>query len=50
MYARWIAANNRAELAVYPGGSHQFNAYSHTLAEEANARVDCFLRRVTGQT
>jgi acetyl esterase len=50
MYARWIAANNSGELAVYPGAAHQFNAYSYTLAEEANARVDQFLKRVTGQS
>jgi acetyl esterase/lipase len=50
MYARWIAANNRAELAVYPGGAHQFNAYSFQLAEEANTRIDCFLKRMTGQS
>ncbi|HMF75862.1 MAG TPA: alpha/beta hydrolase fold domain-containing protein [Bryobacteraceae bacterium] len=49
MYARWIAANNPGQLAVYPGGSHQFNAYPYALAEEANARIDCFLRQVTAQ-
>ncbi|HEY1949620.1 MAG TPA: alpha/beta hydrolase [Bryobacteraceae bacterium] len=48
MYARWIAANNNGELAVYPGAAHQFNAYSYTLAEEANAHIDRFLKRVTG--
>jgi acetyl esterase/lipase len=50
MYGRWVAANNSGELAVYPGAAHQFNAYSCTLAEEANARVDRFLKRVSGQS
>ena len=27
MYARYIAAGNRAELAVYPGGAHGFNFF-----------------------
>jgi acetyl esterase len=50
MYARWLAANNSAELAVYPGGAHQFNVYSYALAEAANARIDQFLKRATGQS
>ena len=43
MYSRWIAAGNRAELAVYPGGAHGFTAFPFTLAKEANARIDAFL-------
>lgn len=49
MYARWIAANNDAKIALYPGAPHQFNVYASTLAEQANARIDLFLREVTGQ-
>jgi len=44
MYARWVAAGNQAELAVYPGGAHAFNAFPLALADEANARCDRFLR------
>lgn len=42
--ARWRAAGNRAELAVWPEGIHGFNAYPLELARLANARQDAFLR------
>jgi acetyl esterase len=45
MYTRWIAAGNQAELAVYPGGAHGFNAFPFALAEQANARIDAFLAK-----
>jgi acetyl esterase/lipase len=47
MYARYIAAGNRAELAVYPGGAHAFNFFPIAIAAEANARMDAFLARET---
>lgn len=43
LYARWIAAGNEAELAVYPGAPHGFNIIGHPHAEAANARIDAFL-------
>ena len=43
MYARWVAAGNEAELAVWPGGVHGFNAFPNELARQANERIDAFL-------
>jgi acetyl esterase/lipase len=45
MYARWIAAGNEAELAVYPGGVHAFNIFPMPQGPAANARIDGFLKR-----
>jgi acetyl esterase/lipase len=47
MYARWIAAGNEAELAIYPGGTHAFNLFPLPLGAAANERCDRFLQRVT---
>ncbi len=41
VYARWIAAGNAAELAVYPGGIHGFNMFPYAIAGEANAPHRC---------
>ncbi len=48
IYARWIAAGNTAELAVYPGAIHGFNMFPIPVATEANARIDAFLNAKTG--
>ncbi len=47
MYARYIAAGNRAELAVYPGGAHGFNLFPIAIAQQASAHMDAFLARET---
>jgi acetyl esterase len=47
MHARWIAAGNRADLAIYPGGAHGFTLFPNGLAEKAAARMDTFLSAVT---
>ncbi len=45
LYARWIAAGNEAELAVYPGAPHVFNIFPTPLGAPANARIDAYLKR-----
>jgi acetyl esterase/lipase len=47
MYARYIAAGNRAELAIYSGGAHAFNVFPIAIAQQANDRRDEFLSRET---
>ena len=46
MHARWVAAGNEAELAVYPGGPHGFTLFPSGLSETATAGMDAFLNRV----
>ncbi len=48
MHARWVAAGNAAELAVYPGGAHGFTLFPNDLSKQATARMDAFLNRVLG--
>ena len=48
MHARWVAAGNPAELAVYPGGAHGFTLFPSDLAREAATRAEAFLNRVLG--
>jgi acetyl esterase/lipase len=47
--ARWIAAGNTAELAVYPGGVHGFTAFPGKLAAKANERIDQFMAEAASQ-
>jgi acetyl esterase/lipase len=45
MHARWQAAGNPSELALYPGGNHGFNALDGDLARDANDGMAQFLDR-----
>jgi acetyl esterase/lipase len=47
MAARWLAAGNEAELAVWPGGCHGFTLFPYGLAREANRRIETFLKART---
>ena len=49
MHARWLAAGNKSEFAVYPGGVHAFNAFPIELARQANARIDSFVSQVVAK-
>ena len=44
MHARWLAAGNDAELAVYPGGVHGFDGFPNSLGRSAVERQHAFLR------
>jgi acetyl esterase len=46
MHARWVAAGNATELAIYPGGAHGFTLFPNRLADESAARSEAFLRGV----
>ena len=43
MYERWRAAGNHAQLAVYPGGAHGFDAFPIALASRARKEMYRFL-------
>jgi acetyl esterase/lipase len=45
LHARWFAAENEVELAVYPGAPHGFNSLGMPQAAAADARIDHFLKR-----
>jgi acetyl esterase len=48
MHARWVAAGNEAELAIYPGGAHGFTLFPNDLSKSATLRMDAFLNRFLG--
>ena len=43
MASRWAAAGGRADLALWPGGSHVFIRFDSALTEQALSRIDAFV-------
>jgi acetyl esterase/lipase len=48
MYGRWVAAGNRAGLAVYPGAPHAFDAFDVPVADTALDRICSFISAALG--
>jgi acetyl esterase/lipase len=48
MHARWIAAGNDSDIAIYPGGAHGFTLFPNELSKTAEARLNAFLCKVLG--
>jgi acetyl esterase/lipase len=46
MHARWVAAANEADLAIYPGGAHGFTLFPSDLSKAATRKMDAFLNGV----
>ena len=44
MHARWMAAGNRAELAIYPGATHAFDDFKAPPTESSHQRRYEFIR------
>lgn len=44
MATRWLVAGNETALAIYPGGTHAFDAFPTTIAREARTRMHTFIR------
>lgn len=44
MHARWAAAGNASELAIYPGGAHGFVAFPGALSAASLDKQTAFLR------
>lgn len=43
MHSRWVAAGNTAELAIYPGGAHGFDAFPIEIGRQALAGMHKFI-------
>jgi len=50
MATRWLTAGNVAELAVYPGGVHGFDALPISIAAEARDRMHDFIATSVNRT
>jgi len=45
LHARWLAAGNEAELQVFPGAPHGFDAFPVPEGKQATQKIDDFMRR-----
>jgi len=45
LYPRWIAAGNQAEIQIFPGAPHGFDAFPVPEGKQATERIDAFLAR-----
>ena len=45
MHRRWLEAGNEAELMIYPGGAHGFDAFPIEIARQALGEMYRFLRQ-----
>ncbi len=43
MSMRWLAAGNKAEVAIYPGGAHVFMAFPGKISEDSLDSIEKFL-------
>jgi acetyl esterase/lipase len=48
MAARWHAAGNRSELALYPEAPHGFTLFPIAMARAAHDRIERFLQGIVG--
>jgi acetyl esterase/lipase len=48
MAARWQAAGNRCELAIYPEAPHGFTMFPIAMARAAHARIERFFQGIVG--
>ena len=46
MAARWEAAGNSCDIAVFPGGCHVFQSFPLEISRQSHERMDAFLRNV----
>ncbi len=50
MAARWRAADNPAELAIYPASPHGFSVFPTKMTQAANDRTDAWLAQILEST
>ncbi|MFV1992054.1 MAG: alpha/beta hydrolase fold domain-containing protein [Acidimicrobiales bacterium] len=48
MATRWLVAGNDTQLAVYPGGTHAFDAFPTQIAMDARNKMHEFVRDASG--
>lgn len=50
MAMRWLAAGNATDLAIYPGGTHAFDAFPTQIALDARNRMHEFIKGAVRST